>query len=291
MLDRILPPRRGHRILIGFLVLAMILLPLYLWPPRLSFGGLGGVATLTGTVGDQRDPSALARIPGGIWAALMGEADAPAAPSTVSPARNLTMIADVQGGTVDAPPDSEVIAADTLVAQLGESVGNDSGATMTPGSVGELSSSARSQRLAGYSGGSSSGAGSAWAPFGGGSSAPGPRAGGGNPQRFSTAPTAAAGGAPPAPPSGSGPDVPPPGSGQGGGSLGPPTLSPPLAVDGAAVVPPSYPLPGPGQGGAFSPPTPTPEPATLLLVGSNAALLGAAAWKRCRRRWRTTPIG
>jgi len=31
----------------------------------------------------------------------------------------------------------------------------------------------------------------------------------------------------------------------------------------------------------------TPEPATLLLVGSNLALLGAAAWKRCRRR----PLG
>ena len=29
---------------------------------------------------------------------------------------------------------------------------------------------------------------------------------------------------------------------------------------------------------------PTPEPATLLLVGSNLALLGAAAWRRCRRR-------
>jgi len=36
---------------------------------------------------------------------------------------------------------------------------------------------------------------------------------------------------------------------------------------------------------------PTPEPATILLVGSNLALLGAAAWKRCRRRLGIRPIG
>jgi hypothetical protein len=37
----------------------------------------------------------------------------------------------------------------------------------------------------------------------------------------------------------------------------------------------------PGDPGA---PEPTPEPATLVLVGSNLALLGVAAWKRRRRR-------
>ena len=36
---------------------------------------------------------------------------------------------------------------------------------------------------------------------------------------------------------------------------------------------------------------PTPEPATLVLVGSNLALLGVAAWKRRRRRRETAPIG
>lgn len=36
---------------------------------------------------------------------------------------------------------------------------------------------------------------------------------------------------------------------------------------------------------------PTPEPATLLLVGSNLALLGAAAWRRCRRRLGISPAG
>lgn len=37
----------------------------------------------------------------------------------------------------------------------------------------------------------------------------------------------------------------------------------------------------PGDPGDLAP---TPEPATLVLVGSNLALLGAAAWRRCRRR-------
>ncbi|MGH7399263.1 MAG: PEP-CTERM sorting domain-containing protein [Candidatus Rokuibacteriota bacterium] len=50
----------------------------------------------------------------------------------------------------------------------------------------------------------------------------------------------------------------------------------------------SPPTSGPGEPGM---PTPTPEPATLVLVGSNLALLGAAAWKRRRRRQEATPIG
>ena len=44
----------------------------------------------------------------------------------------------------------------------------------------------------------------------------------------------------------------------------------------------------PGDPGDLAP---TPEPATLLLVGSNLALLGAAAWRRCRRRLGIPPIG
>lgn len=41
--------------------------------------------------------------------------------------------------------------------------------------------------------------------------------------------------------------------------------------------------PGPGDL------APTPEPGTLMLVGSNLALLGAAAWRRCRRRLGVPP--
>jgi hypothetical protein len=44
----------------------------------------------------------------------------------------------------------------------------------------------------------------------------------------------------------------------------------------------------PGDPGDLAP---TPEPATLLLVGSNLALLAAAAWRRCRRRLGILPIG
>jgi hypothetical protein len=45
---------------------------------------------------------------------------------------------------------------------------------------------------------------------------------------------------------------------------------------------------GPGDPGDLAP---TPEPATLVLVGSNLALLGAAAWRRCRSRLGILPSG
>jgi hypothetical protein len=44
----------------------------------------------------------------------------------------------------------------------------------------------------------------------------------------------------------------------------------------------------PGDPGS---PAPTPEPATILLVGSNLALLGTMAWKRGRRREETDLTG
>ena len=40
-----------------------------------------------------------------------------------------------------------------------------------------------------------------------------------------------------------------------------------------------------------SAPAPTPEPATILLIGSNVVLLGAASWRRCRSLKETVPSG
>ena len=109
----------------------------------------------------------------------------------------------------------------------------------------------------------------------------------------------------------------------GSGSDGSPSTPGPLFSGSAGGVPGTgnlssvfasggYPMPGalgptngggglrlPGPGATFSPgglgdpgaPAPTPEPATLLLVGSNVALLGIAAWKRRGRRRETSAIG
>jgi hypothetical protein len=51
-----------------------------------------------------------------------------------------------------------------------------------------------------------------------------------------------------------------------------------------------FPTSGPGGTGDPGTLAPTPEPATLLLVGSNVALLGAAAWRRRRRLKETRSI-
>lgn len=60
---------------------------------------------------------------------------------------------------------------------------------------------------------------------------------------------------------------------------------------------------GPGGGNGFPPPTftsnpdpndppmPTPEPSTLMLVGSNVALVGAFAWRHLRKRQERKPSG
>jgi len=55
---------------------------------------------------------------------------------------------------------------------------------------------------------------------------------------------------------------------------------------------PRFSIPGPTlDPGAAGDLAPTPEPATLVLLGSNLALLGAAAWKRRRRRLEAPPAG
>jgi hypothetical protein len=86
-----------------------------------------------------------------------------------------------------------------------------------------------------------------------------------------------------------------PGGGAGGGN--------PLPGFGPGGYPGAGPTSGGSSGGPrftgpgsiFDPPNPgalepTPEPATLLLVGSNLALLGAVAWAR-RRRMPVPPTG
>jgi len=90
------------------------------------------------------------------------------------------------------------------------------------------------------------------------------------------------------PPGGTGTGTGPGGFGPGGypglGNLGPWTGGGP----GAPRLVSLGPTLDSGDPGDLAP---TPEPATLLLVGSNLALLGAAAWKRCRRRLGTPTIG
>lgn len=81
----------------------------------------------------------------------------------------------------------------------------------------------------------------------------------------------------------------PGGSGSGGypgrGSLGPWTGGGPGGGPGMAGLPASIDPSVPEDL------APTPEPATLLLAGSNLALLGAAAWRRRRRRLGIPPTG
>jgi hypothetical protein len=219
--------RRGRRVLIGLLTVALILLPLYLWPLRLGLDGLSNVAALLGIAGDPRDPAAVARIPQETWEVLMRGVDTPPSLSGGPTTRaNLTMIADLEeftGGAVDAGAGALLGEGSAVVQDL-----------IAADPAGE---SAPSGLLAATPGGASAdGPGSNWSQFGGGFRGLGPWSGGGEP----------------------------------------------LRLTGAAPF-------GPGSDPVA--PTPTPEPATLLLVGSNAALLGAAAWKRRRRRRGTTPIG
>lgn len=223
----------------AFVVLLLILLPLYLWPLRGGLAGLPGASALSGSVRDPRSAAAVAQIPGDVWDALMGHTAAPppSPPSAPSPKppRNLTMITydeGILGGGLDddgggAPlSDTPPAFARGMLAQLGSTDlpgGNPAGGD-TASTPGDFSTSSPG----GGSGSPSSG-------FG-----PGGYPGFGDFGRW-----------------------------PGGGPSGPPSL---------AGLGPTF---GPGDPGTLEP---TPEPATLALVGSNLALLGVAAWRRRRRR-------
>jgi len=245
-----LPSRRGRRILIAFLILLLILLPLYLWPLRGGLGGLPGASALPGSVHDPRSATAVAQIPGDVWAALMGHVDAPPpSPPPTKPPRNLTMITQAEefpGSGLDqdaggAPlSDSPSSRAPGMLAQLSGSSDLSDG---TPGGADTPSAQVDVLADSPYGGpGGGTGTGNPWSGF-----APGGYPGLGNLGPWS-------------------------GGGPGGG--------------------PRFSIPGPtfdpSNPGALEP---TPEPATLVLIGSNLALLGVAAWKRRRRRLETPPIG
>lgn len=242
-----LPSRRVRRILIAFLILLLILLPLYLWPLRGGLGGLPDASALPGWAHDPRSATAVARIPGDVWDALMGYVDAPPpSPPPIKPPRNLTMITQAEefpgsgldqdaGGTPIS--DSPSARAGGMLAQLsGLSDGTPGGADTGSAQVDFLADGPDG----GPGGGT--GTGNPWSGF-----APGGYPGFGNLGPWS-----------------------------GGGPGGGPRFSSP-----GPTFDPSNP-------GALEP---TPEPATLVLVGSNLALLGVAAWKRRRRRLETAPIG
>lgn len=232
-----LPSRRGRRILIAFLILLLILLPLYLWPVRGGLGGLPGASALLGSVHDPRSAAAVARIPGDVWDALMGRVDAPPpSPPPTKPPRNLTMITQAE----EFPGSGLDQDAGGMLAHLSGSSDLSDG---TPGGADTPSAPVDFLADSPYGGpGGGTGTGNPWSGF-----APGGYPGLGNLGPWS-----------------------------GGGPGGGPRFSSP-----GPTFDPSNP-------GALEP---TPEPATLVLVGSNLALLGVAAWKRRRRRLETAPIG
>lgn len=245
-----LPSRHGRRGLIALLVLLLILLPLYLWPLRGGPGGLPGASAVPGLVRDPRSAAAVAKIPGDVWNALMGDPPAPPpSPPPARPAPNLTMINASEGipgsglpgsglpssGLDDGPlSDSPAALARGLLAQIGATDVSDG----SPG--GGDAASTPGELVSAPGGGTGTGGG-----LGGFGS-------GGYPALGNLGPWTSGG-------SGGGPRA----SGLA------PTLDPGGPEDLA----------------------PTPEPATLLLVGSNLALLGAAAWRRCRRRLGILPSG
>ena len=251
--------RRNRWALIALLALLLILLPLYLWPLRGGLSGLPGTSAPPGSVRDPRSAAAVAQISSDVWNALMGRTPA-AAPSSPSarPRPNLTMItsAEVPGsglpGLDDEPlPDSPSALARGLLAQFG-TTGVPDGSS----GGGDAASPSTDPASASEDGAGTGGAPAEFSPGGYFSLGNlGPWTGGGP----GGGPGGGLGGGP--------------GGGPGGGLGGEPPISGLVQALDA----------GPGDL------APTPEPATLVLIGSNLALLGAAAWRRSRRRLGVPP--
>ena len=239
-----LPSRRSRRALIALLTLLLILLPLYLWPLRGGLSALPGVSWLPRSVRDPRSAAAVAQISGDVWDALMGHTAAPPPlPPSTKPPRNLTMITEAEG-----------MPGGGLDGDAGGAQPFESPSPLARGMLAQLGG------VSDLSDGASRG--------GDGSSAPAEFLAG-------------------SPYGGSGPESASSGFGPGGypglGNLGPWIGGGPGGGPGGggprfSSLGPSISLDSPGD-----PLAPTPEPATLVLVGSNLALLGAVAWRRRRR--------
>ena len=244
--------RRNRWAVIALLALLLILLPLYLWPLRGGLSGLPGTSAPPGSVRDPRSAAAVAQISSDVWNALMGRTPA-AAPSSPSarPRPNLTMItsAEVPGSGLPGLDDEPLPDSPSALAR---------GLLAQFGTTGVPDGS--------------SGGGDAASPSTDPSSASEDGAGtGGAPAEFGPGGYFTLGNL--GPWTGGGPGGGPGGGGPSGGLGGRAPISGLVQALDA----------GPGDL------APTPEPATLVLVGSNLALLGAAAWRRSRRRLGVPP--
>ena len=233
-------PPQGRRIAIVLLILLLIALPLYLWPLRGSGTGLPGAASHSGLPRDPRDASAVAHIRADVWDGLMD--DGRSGPKGKDGRRpgNLTRIAQLE----DGPAAGSVDAGSSGVSSLWP---RDS----LSRSFGALDSGDKGDGSGGGAGDTPSSPTQFLAGPAGNQGSGGGSGGGWNGGH--------SGGAGNFGPFGGG------GGGGGGGGAGG------SGGDGPFLV---------GDPGDPSAPAPTPEPMTILLVGSNLALLGAAAWRR-----------
>jgi len=240
------------------LILLLIALPLYLWPLRGGGTGLPGAAALSGPARDPRDATAVAHLPADVWEGLMDEGRTGRKGGTRHVPGNLTRIARLE--EVPGAGPLGIVSGGTSLSWPRDTLPrpftalNGDGPDQSTGT--SDSPPAPVQFLSGPPGGEGTGSGSGW---GGGtySGLPnnlGPFNGGGG------AGGSGGGGA----------------GGSGGGGAGGSGGGSPLFFS------------DPGDPSA---PAPTPEPATILLIGSNVVLLGVASWRRFRSTKETYPIG